>query len=108
MRHMRYCWLIWASCALLVVAFALAAARVAADDADAPAFALGARFESQSAGISLCPPANLHLVNRIGENSVAEWSEEPSHAWRLVLSQSVSTNAIPLVTGPDNFGKETV
>ena len=92
---------------MLVAALALAAARVAADDADAPGFALGARFESQSAGISVCPPANLHLVNRIGENSVAEWADE-KFTWRLVLSQSVLANPIPLVNTPDNFGKEAV
>lgn len=65
---------------------------------------LGMRFESQSAGISFCPVRTLRLVDRVNERWVAEWSDE-KFTWRLTLGRQLQPEPIPLVGGPDNFGK---
>lgn len=65
--------------------------------------ALGPRFESTSAGISISPPAACQLVNRLDSKYVAEWANAKLN-WRLSLARITPPEARSLTDGRNNFG----
>lgn len=67
--------------------------------------AMGAIYESQSAGISFRPPAGCKLVETISSKWLAEWTDS-QRGWTLELGRMVLDPPAPLVHTKNNFGKD--